>query len=144
MKRAPLLLLLPVRTLGVVCRNVEIRVWIMMFMLVCSLHGIRIFHGGVAGWSDPRTDWAAPGMRTLQWCKERNGQIHVRVWPFEVTGDVTWPVSMFGCTDMALSPGSLHQRLHLWCGSCSAIEVAPRCGSWLRSGHGPTVVEANS
>ena len=49
---------------------------------------------GVAGWSDPRTDWAVPGMRTLQVCKERNGQIHVQIWPFVVTGDVARPVSM--------------------------------------------------
>ena len=49
---------------------------------------------GVAGWSDPRMDWAVPGMRTLQVSKERSGQIHIRVWPFEVKGDVTGPVSM--------------------------------------------------
>ena len=68
----------------------------------------------------PRTDLAVPGMRTLQLGKERNGQIHVRIWLFWVTGEVTRPGSMFGCTDMALSPGSLHQRLHLGCGSCGA------------------------
>ena len=88
--------------------------------LVCSLHGMRTSHGEVAGWLCPRTDLTVPGMRTLQFCKERNGHIHVRIWLFWVTGEVTRPGSMFGCTDMALSPGSLHQRLHLGCGSCGA------------------------
>ena len=67
---------------------------------------------GVAGWLGPRTDLAVPGMRT-------NGRIHVRIWLFWVTGEVTRPVAMFGCTDMALSPGlSTLGEPQMWQVSC--------------------------